>query len=225
MDYGFIGLEGIAVGVPTFMYEKSQLGYYIDDILKEKSTQRLVEGDTAWGEKIMQVVNNAGKEYERASKLKDTFIKNAKVEESYERIAALFTEESTPSEGLHVDITLDDNDRLLYRQKLMDQLEALLKQHPIDKSSIVTIKKNLEEFTDAMQRYVELFDENAMRVANDDSKKVSSIINSQNLEHTVSQTYILAPLDLWSISWVYSTSTDSSQPVSMVHLPEHLNHC
>ncbi|XP_070547437.1 uncharacterized protein [Ptychodera flava] len=180
VDYGFLGLESIAIGVPTYLNGQSQLGYYISDFFKDDCNQCLVEGDTAWGEKVMQVATN-GMEYKRASKLKDRFTKSGEIEESYARIAALFTEEPIASEGLDVDIALDIHNYFLHQQKLMDQLKALSRQHPIDESRIVTIKTRVQEIDDAVKRFKQLFDLNAKRVANDDGTEVSRIMEREKL--------------------------------------------
>ncbi|XP_070547628.1 uncharacterized protein [Ptychodera flava] len=100
-------------------------------------------------------------------------MKSEQIEQSYARVADLLTADSVPSETLDIDVTLDLSTRLLYRQKLVDQLEVLKKQNPVDDSNIAMVEKRIHQIDLVEKRIQEMAEEIARKVANGDIKEIN----------------------------------------------------
>ncbi|XP_070547427.1 uncharacterized protein [Ptychodera flava] len=127
INYGFMGLESIAVGVPTFLNGKSELSYFIDGHFKDNGSTFLVEHNEQWKEKIQKMVNKPSSDSvcKQAIRLKKDFIECKDVRQSYDRFAAMFKRCSKPSEDLDVSVGLAVEIWKIYTRGIREEINKL----------------------------------------------------------------------------------------------------
>ncbi|XP_070566459.1 uncharacterized protein [Ptychodera flava] len=89
-DYGFHGLEAMAIGLPILADDDSQLAQFIKDYFPDCMDYCILRRDEKRSEKIMNMISHTNTAFQQARKLKMTYMMSEAVAKSYATFAAMF---------------------------------------------------------------------------------------------------------------------------------------
>ncbi|XP_070547851.1 uncharacterized protein [Ptychodera flava] len=180
-DFGFYGLETIAAGLPTYADRDSQLGNFIIKYFKSYKDLFLVRSEQEWHDKVMAAVEDTETALKWANELKKAYLECKEVDQSYDRFAALFTEEKAPSEDFPVTIELNAQPWKQRLKELREQREMVSRQRPDDQTTLDALTQEIQKISESLLRCKQTLKRKADQIIEDGIEELKRLCCDANV--------------------------------------------